>query len=104
MLEKSEVLNEDIENTAERIKDKYKISLETQKFILQMCWAQHDAQWFLKSKSNIGIKEANELNQKVVYSMGTIEAKHIMSALNIEKGSIKSISELNFALLPAQDK
>ncbi|MFW9874432.1 MAG: hypothetical protein ACFFG0_15105 [Candidatus Thorarchaeota archaeon] len=35
------------------LKDKYLIALETQKFILQMCWAQHDGQWFLKSKKKV---------------------------------------------------
>ncbi|NVM03385.1 MAG: L-2-amino-thiazoline-4-carboxylic acid hydrolase [Candidatus Helarchaeota archaeon] len=77
-----------------RIKEKYDISLNTQKFILQMCWAQHDAQWFLKSKNEFGIKEANEMNKKVVYSMGKIEARHILNALNIQSGTIKTISEL----------
>jgi len=41
------------------IKEKYDINLNTQKFILQMCWAQHDGQWFLKSKRKYGMKEAN---------------------------------------------
>ena len=77
-----------------KLKEKYKIPLETQKFILQMCWAQHDGQWFLKSKKEYGIEEANQLNQKVVFSIGKIEAKHILNALGIKKGTIKSISEL----------
>ncbi|MFW9970298.1 MAG: DUF6125 family protein [Candidatus Odinarchaeota archaeon] len=76
------------------MKDKYLIPLETQKFILQMCWAQHDGQWFLKSKKKYGIKEANQLNQVVIFSMGKIEARHILNALGIKKGSIKTISEL----------
>lgn len=76
------------------LKEKYTIPLETQKFILQMCWAQHDGQWFLKSKKEYGIEAANQLNQKVVFSMGKIEAKHILNALSIKKGTIKSISEL----------
>ncbi|MFX1277473.1 MAG: DUF6125 family protein [Promethearchaeota archaeon] len=59
-----------------------------------MCWAQHDGQWFLKSKKEYGIEEANQLNQKVVFSIGKIEAKHILSALSIKKGTIRSISEL----------
>ncbi len=80
------------------LKEKYKIPLETQKFILQMCWAQHDGQWFLKSKREYGMEEANQLNQKVVFSVGRIEAKHILNALGIKKGTIKSISEV-FKLL-----
>ncbi|MFX1601410.1 MAG: DUF6125 family protein, partial [Promethearchaeota archaeon] len=76
------------------LKEKYSISLETQKFILQMCWAQHDGQWFLKSKKKYGIKEANQLNQEVVFSLGKIEARHILNALGIKKGSIKTISEI----------
>jgi hypothetical protein len=75
-------------------KEKYDIPLETQKFILQMCWAQHDGQWFLKSKKKYGIKEANQLNQQVVSSMGKIEARHILSALGIKKGAIKTIPEI----------
>jgi len=76
------------------LKDKHFIPLETQKFILQMCWAQHDGQWFLKSKKKYGINEANHLNQIVVFSMGRIEARHILNALGIKKGSINTISKL----------
>lgn len=76
------------------IKEKFDINLATQKFILQMCWAQHDGQWFLKSKRELGIQKANELNQKVIFSMGKIEAKHIMSALGVKKGTIKTIPEV----------
>ncbi len=76
------------------IKDKYKLSLDTQKFILQMCWAQHDGQWFLKTKQTFGIKEGNELNQTVIHSMGKIEARHLMNGLGIEKGSIRNVPEL----------
>jgi hypothetical protein len=76
------------------IKEKYNIPLATQKFILQMCWAQHDGQWFLKSKKRYGMEEANELNNRVVFSIGKIEARHILNALGIKKGSIKSIPEL----------
>lgn len=76
------------------IKEKYDIPLKTQKFILQMCWAQHDGQWFLKSKRRVGIEKANNLNQEVIHSVGKIEARHISNALGIRKGVIKSIPEL----------
>lgn len=76
------------------MKDKYDLPLNTQKFIVQTCWAQHDGQWFLKSKKGIGIKEANELNQNVLMSMGKIEARHVLNALGIEKDSINSMSEI----------
>lgn len=76
------------------IKDKHDINLTTQKFILQICWAQHDGQWFLKSKRELGLQRANELNQKVIHSMGKIEAKYVMNALGIKKGTIKTIPEL----------
>ena len=76
------------------VKDKYNIPIETQKFIIQMCWAQHDGQWFLKSKKKYGIEEANQLNQKVILSMGKIEARHILNALGIKKGSIKTMPEI----------
>ena len=75
-------------------KDKYKLSLDTQKFILQICWAQHDAQWYLKLISEIGIDDANILNQKVIHSMGKIEARHVLNALNIQKGTINTIPEI----------
>jgi hypothetical protein len=75
-------------------KEKYNLSLDSQKFILQLCWAQHDGQWFLKTKKQFGIKEANLLNQKVVFSLGKIEAKHILNALKIKKGSVDSIPEI----------
>jgi len=83
-----------VENSSYELKEKHNISLATQKFILQMCWAQHDGQWFLKSKRDLGIKEANDLNKKVVSSMGKIEARHIMNALGIKKGTIKTIPEV----------
>lgn len=76
------------------LKEKYEIPLETQKFILQICWAHHDGQWFLKAKRNYGMKEANELNQKVVFSIGKVEARHILNALGIKRGSIESIPEI----------
>lgn len=75
-------------------KDRYDINLATQKFILQMCWAQHDGQWFLKSKRKYGIEEGNKLNHEVISSMGRIEARHILSALGIKKGTVKSMSEI----------
>ncbi len=76
------------------VKDKYDLQLSTQKFIIQTCWAQHDAQWFLKSKKEMGIREANELNQNVLMSMGKIEARHVLNALGINKNSINSMSEV----------
>ena len=80
-------------NPPHKIKDKYKLSLNTQKFLLQMCWAQHDAQWFLKTKKEYGIEEGNHLNQTVLKSMGKIEARHVLNALGIEKGSDKTMTE-----------
>ncbi|MFX0141097.1 MAG: DUF6125 family protein [Candidatus Hodarchaeota archaeon] len=82
------------DNSSNIIKEKHEIPLATQKFVLQLCWARHDGQWFLKSKRKYGMKKANELNQKVIFSMGKIEARHILNALGIKKGSIKSIQEL----------
>ncbi len=76
------------------LKDKHFIPLETQKFILQMCWAQHDGQWFLKAKKKYGMNEANQLNQEVISSIGKIEARHILNALGIKKGSINTIPEI----------
>lgn len=81
-------------NQPTKINDKYKLSLDTQKFLLQMCWAQHDAQWFLKSKEKYGIEEGNNLNQNVIKSMGKIEARHVLNALGIKKGSIKTMTEI----------
>ncbi|MBD3340241.1 MAG: hypothetical protein GF353_14100 [Candidatus Lokiarchaeota archaeon] len=77
-----------------KIQEKYEIPLKTQKFILQMCMAQWDGQWFLKTKKNYGISQANELNQKVVRSIGKIEVRHILSALGIKKGEIKTVPEM----------
>lgn len=76
------------------VKDKYKISSETQKFILQMCMAQWDAQWYLKSQKKFGLEVANELNQHVVSSFSKIEARHILNSLGIKKGNIKTIPEV----------
>ena len=74
--------------------DRYDIPADVQKFILQLCWAQHDAQWFLKSKRRYGIEQANELNQEVIFSMGKIEARHVLNALNIPEHAPKSIPEI----------
>lgn len=75
-------------------KEKYSMPLETQKFILQMCMAQWDGQWYLKSKKEFGNEKANELNQRVVSSFGRIEAKHILNSLGIQKGTITTIPEI----------
>jgi hypothetical protein len=83
----------EIENK-NKIKEKYDIPLSTQKFILQMCMAQWDGQWYLKSKRRYGFEEANELNQKIVFSIGKIEVRHILSALEIQKGDIKTVTEM----------
>jgi hypothetical protein len=56
--------------------------------------AQWDGQWYLKSKNKYGFEEANKLNQKVVFSIGKIEVRHILSALGIKKGDIKTVSEM----------
>jgi hypothetical protein len=80
--------------TATAIDDRFDIPLETQKLVLQLCWAQHDAQWFLKSKRRLGIEGANELNQEVITSMGRIEARHIMNALGIPRDAVRSIPEV----------
>jgi len=77
-----------------RIKEKYEIPLNTQKFILQMCMAQWDGQWYLKTKKKNGIIQANELNQIVVFSIGKIEAKHILNSLGIKKGDIKTVAKM----------
>jgi len=90
------MLVNDLEDISSKklIKEKYDIPLKTQKFILQMCWAQHDGQWFLKLKKKFGIEKANNLNEKVIRSMGKIEARHIINALGIRKGDTKSIPQL----------
>ena len=76
------------------IEDKYDIPMDVQKLILQVCWAQHDAQWFLKSKKKFEIEKANELNQEVIFSMGKIEARHVLNALSIRKYTIKSVFDI----------
>ncbi|NHI94841.1 MAG: hypothetical protein EAX96_20295 [Candidatus Lokiarchaeota archaeon] len=81
-------------NHSIKINERYKLSIDTQKFILQMCWAQHDSQWFLKSKKEFGIEDGNRLNQQVLKSMGKIEARHILNALGIERGSVHSMTEI----------
>jgi len=85
------------ENSAEEIcvlHDKYNIAMDAQKLVLQLCWAQHDAQWFLKSKNKFGIEKANEVNQEVVFSIGKIEARHVLNALGIQKYTIKSVLDV----------
>ena len=77
-----------------KIKEKYDIPLATQKFILQMSMAQWDGQWYLKSKKRYGIEEANELNQRIAFSIGKIEVQHILNALGINKGDIKTVAEM----------
>jgi hypothetical protein len=81
-------------DTQTPIDGRYDIPPETQKFILQLCWAQHDAQWFLKSKRRLGIEASNDLNQEVIFSMGKIEARHIMNALGIPHRGVSTIPEI----------
>jgi hypothetical protein len=72
----------------------YDIPIESQKFILQLCWAQHDAQWFLKTKRRDGTEKANDMNQQVIFSMSKIEARHVLNTLGIQKHTIRSIPEV----------
>jgi hypothetical protein len=88
------VKNEYKNNPKSVIKEKYDISLETQRFVLQMTMAQWDGQWYLKSKKRYGFEEANELNQRVVFSIGKIEVRHILRALGIKKGDIATVPEM----------
>lgn len=88
------VKNQDKNSSTGVIKEKYEIPLETQRFLLQICMAQWDGQWYLKSKKKYGIKEANKLNQNVVFSMGKIEARHILNALGIRIGTINSMTKV----------
>jgi hypothetical protein len=76
------------------IKEKYDIPLKTQRFILQMVMAQWDGQWYLKSKKKYGTEITKELNQRVVFSIGKIEVRHILNSLGIKKGVIKTIPEM----------
>ena len=94
MVRKVVLKSQDQRNENKIIKEKYEIPLLTQKFLLQLCWARHDAQWFLKSKKEFGIEKVNVLNQKVIFSIGKIEAQHILNALGIRKGTIKSIANV----------
>ena len=86
--------NEQKEIFKEEVKEKYELPLNVQKFILQMSWAQHDSQWFLKSIREHGIENANQMNKKVISSVGKIEAKHILTALAVKKGSVKTIRDV----------
>ncbi len=74
--------------------EKYKIPLETQKFILQMCMAQWDAQWYLKTQKRFGIEVTNELNKQIISSFAKIEARHILNSLGIKKGDVKTIHDV----------
>ncbi|MFX1446178.1 MAG: hypothetical protein ACFFHV_22480 [Promethearchaeota archaeon] len=47
-----------------------------------------------KIKKKYGIEEANDLNQMVAFSIGKIEVRHILNAVGIKKGSIKSVPEM----------
>ena len=73
---------------------RFEIPLEVQKFILQLCWARHDAQWFLKSKRYLGMEHANRLNQEVIFSMGKIEARQVLGALHVRKYSVRTIPDV----------
>lgn len=76
------------------VEERDEISLETQKFILQICWAQHDSQWFLKTMKKHGTEEANRMNHEVIFSMGKIEARHVMNALNLKKEDINKMYDI----------
>lgn len=41
----------------------------------------------------MGVDQGNQLNQEVVFSMGKIEARQVLNALNIEKEKIVSIAD-----------
>ena len=86
-----------------KYKEKYEIPSVTQNFVLQMCWALHDAQWYLKTKKKYGPEDANFLNRRVVFSIGKIEARYVLNALSIKKESIKSIEDITKIILTIRD-
>lgn len=81
------------QETATAVYERFDISPEAQKSILRLCWAQHDAQWFLKSKRRHGTEEANRLNQEVLSSIAKIEARHVLNALGIRR-EVRTIPEI----------
>ena len=90
-------------NICNNFKEKYDLDSSNRMFILQMCWAQHDGQWFLKTKKYYGFEEANRLNQEVLFSMAKIEARYVINALNIKRESIKSIQEISKIIITLMD-
>ncbi len=87
----------------DNFKEKYDLSPSNRIFILQMCWAQHDGQWFLKTSRKHDYKEANHLNQEVLFAIAKIEARYVLNALNIKRESIKSIQEISKIIITLMD-
>jgi hypothetical protein len=60
-----------------------RLSSETEKNLLIKGWMSHDARWFMAVAERFGIKEADQLNQKVCRELGGVEMKRFMKALSL---------------------
>ena len=63
----------------------FKIGHDQREEMLRNVWVSHDARWFIKTIEKYGLNAANELNRKVIRSMGKTEIKTFMNGGGIEK-------------------
>ena len=55
------------------------------KELIVKCWMSHDGLWFYHSLQESGIEKTSRINQAAARSIGAVEAKRIVRALDIEK-------------------
>ena len=59
------------------------LSQEEREALLIKCWMSHDARWFMAVAQEFGLQAASRLNQAASHEEGKVEARRIMSALQI---------------------
>lgn len=65
------------------------------KELLVKCWMTHDGLWFYHCLQECGIEKTSKINQAAARTIGAIEAKRIVRALEIEKiDSFEALREL----------
>ena len=62
------------------------------KELIVKCWMTHDGLWFYHCLQECGIEKTSKINQAAARSIGAVEAKRIINALDIKR--IETFEEL----------
>jgi hypothetical protein len=57
-------------------------------------WLTHDGMWFVQAAAELGIEQANSLNQAAIRSMAEIEVSRLTAALGVDPDDVTSSGEV----------